>query len=130
MRKLLAAFFVTLVVAAPAAAQDYKPYNFNIGFGWTNPQGDFKKSFNTGWNGGIGFTYNLNPRLGVMAEYIYNRMDGPTKNILLSATPVAAALTSGIIESNHQMHVGSVNVVYHVESPDRPIGFYVLGGLG
>jgi opacity protein-like surface antigen len=130
MRRLLAAFFGVLIAAAPAAAQDYKPVDVNFGFGWTFPTADFKKSFDAGWNGAIGATFNINAKLGVQAEYMYSRMNGPDKTILLSATPVAAALTNGLIESNHQTHVGTFNLVYRSMNKERPVNGYVLGGGG
>jgi hypothetical protein len=130
MRKLLTAFFVTLVAAAPSAAQDHKPVDFNFGFGWTFPTSNFKTDFNTGWNGTFGVTFNLNEHVGLQAEYNYSRMNGPDKTISLTATPVAATITNGIIQSNHQMHVGSFNVVYRGNSAEHPIGGYVLGGAG
>jgi opacity protein-like surface antigen len=130
MRKLLTAFFVTLVAVAPAAAQDDKPVGFNFGFGWTFPQTEFKESFDAGWNGTIGATYNINEHFGVLAEYIYTRMGGPERTIRVTETPIAAVATNGLIESNHQMHVGSFNLVYREQSDERPIGVYVLGGAG
>lgn len=130
MRKLVLAVFGILVAAGPAAAQDYKPVDINIGFGWAFPSADFKNDFNAGWNGTIGATFNFSPHLGVQAEYIYARMNGPDKQILVSSTPVAAALTNGLIQSNHQMHVGSFNLVYKGQSGDHPLGGYVLGGGG
>jgi hypothetical protein len=57
-------------------------------------------------------------------------MNGPDKVITVSSSPIGAALTNGLIESNHQMHIGTANVVYKSQSSDRPIGGYVLGGLG
>jgi opacity protein-like surface antigen len=139
MRKLLTALWGIVILASPVAAQDYKPVDVNFGFGWAFPTGDFKERVNadgssggwdTGWNGTIGGTFNLNPNLGLQAEYIYARMNGPDKTISLAATPVAAQLTNGLIESNHQMHIGSFNVIYKGQSPDHPVGGYVLGGAG
>jgi opacity protein-like surface antigen len=130
MWKLLAALSLMLAVAAPARAQDYKPVDVNFGFGWAFPSADFAKSFDAGWNGGIGVTFNVNPKVGVQAEYMYTRMNGPDKTILVSATPVLASATNGIIESNHQMHVGTFNLVYKEQSQEHPIGGYVLGGGG
>src|SRR5258706_843669 len=130
MQKLLTACFVILVAASPATAQDYKPVDVTLGFGWTFPTSDFKADFNSGWNGIFGLTFNVNERLGVQAEYIYSHMNGPDKNISLSATPVAGALTNGIIQSNHQMHVGSFNLVYRSKNKGSAIGGYVLGGAG
>jgi hypothetical protein len=130
MRKVLTALFGVLVAAGPVAAQDYRPIGVNFGFGWTFPTTDFKNSFDAGWNGTVGVTFNVNEHLGFLADYTYNRMDGPQKTISLSATPVAAALTNGILESNHQMHVGTFDVVYNMKSQQHPFGGYVLGGGG
>src|SRR5436190_23756891 len=130
MKRVLTALFGVLVAVAPAAAQDHKPVDINVGFGWAFPSADFKNDFSAGWNGTIGATFNMTPHLGIQAEYIYARMTGPDKTILLSATPVASALTNGIIESNHQMHIGSFNLVYKTTNTDRPFGGYVLGGAG
>src|SRR4029453_4757829 len=118
MRRVLMAIFGIVVAAAPAAAQDYKPVDINFGFGWAFPAMDFKKSFDAGWNGAIGATFNLNELLGVQGEYIYTRMNGPDRTIPISSAPGLAALTNGIIESNHQMHIGSFNVVYRAQSSD------------
>lgn len=130
MRKLLAGLFLILVAAAPAAAQDYKPIDINIGAGWTFPTTDFKKSFDSGWNGTIGITFNITENVGILADYMYTRMDGPEKTISLTPTPVSGALTSGVIQSNHQMHVGTFDLIYHSQSKDGPVGGYVLGGGG
>jgi opacity protein-like surface antigen len=130
MRRLVAAAFVTLVAAAPAAAQDYKPIEWNIGFGATFPTADFKQNFDAGWNGTFGVTFNINEHLGVQGEYIYSRMEGPDKVISLTANPIGGAITNGLLQSNHQMHVGNVNLVYRGGNRDSGLGGYVLGGLG
>jgi hypothetical protein len=130
MQKVLTALFVILVAAGPAAAQDYKPVDINFGFGWAFPSLDFAKSFDAGWNGTIGATFNINEHVGIQADYTYLRMDGPEKQLLLSATPVAAAVTNGLLESNHQMHVGTFNLIYKGQSREHPIGGYGIGGGG
>jgi opacity protein-like surface antigen len=130
MQKLLTALFGIVLAAAPAAAQDYKPVDVNVGFGWAFPSADFKKEFDAGWNGTIGATFNLNKHLGIQAEYIYAHMDGPDRTVPLSTAPGLAALTNGIIESNHQMHIGSFNLIYKGQSSEHPVGGYVLGGGG
>jgi hypothetical protein len=130
MWKPMTALFGLLIAAAPAAAQDYKPVDFNFGFGWQFPATDFKRSFDTGWNGAAGVTFNLNEHLGIQGEYGYSRMEGPDRTISVTATPIAAAATNGIIQSNHQMHTGTFNLVYRTRSQDRPIGGYALAGPG
>ena len=129
MRKLMVAAFWILVAAAPATAQDDKPVNINIGFGWTMPEGNFKDSFDAGWNGNFGATFNISPTLGVQGEYMYARMDGPAKTILVSPSP-GGITSSQLLESNHQMHAFIGNIAYKNMSNDRLVGGYVLGGMG
>ena len=47
MRKLLAALFGLLILAAPVGAQD-RPVSINVGAGPLMPLGGFKDAFNTG----------------------------------------------------------------------------------
>jgi hypothetical protein len=129
MRKVLTMVFGLLVAAVPASAQD-KPVDINIGFGFMFPTGDIGSSFDMGWNGTIGGTFNITEHVGFMADYTYARMNGPDRTIPISSAPGLAALTNGIIESNHQMHFGTFNIIYKAQSEDRPFGGYVLGGLG
>jgi len=129
MRKLVVAALWILVAAGPAAAQDEKPVDFNFRFGWTMPQGDFKNSFDAGWDGQFAATFNISPALGVQGEYMYARMDGPAKTILVSPSP-GGITSSQLLESNHQMHAFTGNLVFKNMSPDRLVGGYVLGGGG
>src|SRR4051812_28482614 len=94
MRKMILALFGTLALAAPAAAQDYKPFDIAFGFGWAFPTTDLKNSFDAGWNGMIGGMFNLNQHWGIEADYTYAHMNGPDKQILVSSTPIAAAVTN------------------------------------
>jgi hypothetical protein len=128
MRKLVAVVFGLLLMAASASAQD-KPVSVNVGAGVLIPVGGFKDSFNTGWNGGIGATFNLSPTLGVQAEYMYNWMPGPEKTILVSPTP-GGITSSQLIESNHNIHSLTFNAVYTAPKGDSKVGGYGLGGLG
>ena len=93
------------------------------------PTSGFKDSFDVGWNGTIGATFNINEHLGVQGEYIYARMHGPEKTIFVSPVPGGAS-SDQLIESNHQMHIGAINLVYKNHRADRMVGGYVLGGLG
>lgn len=132
MRMRVGLGFVSLVVltAVPAGAQDYKPVDVNVSFGWTFPSSDFKNSFDAGWNGTFGATFNINEKFGIQGEYTYAHMNGPDKQLLLAATPVLAATTSGVLQSNLHMHVGIADVVYKIERHDRYVNGYVLGGGG
>ena len=79
MRKIVLVFALALL-AMPARgfAQD-KPVEVNFGGGVSFPVGNIADSFDTGWNGAIGVTFNVNPAVGVQAEYMYQRFGGPDR---------------------------------------------------
>jgi opacity protein-like surface antigen len=129
MLKRFAAALGILMAAAPAGAQDYKPVEVNVGFGVAFPLSSFKDSFNTGWNGGIGATFNVGPTVGILGEYMYHRMDGPDRTINVVSNPIAGAVSNGLLQSNQQIHSFTGNVVVHSKH-DTAVGGYVLGGLG
>jgi len=118
-----------MVLAAPAVgyAQD-KAAEFNVGGGFSFPSGDIKDTFDTGWNGTIGVTFNVSPVVGIQAEYMYQRFDGPTREFtnLLPTPQDSDSLLS--IESNQQVHAGTFNLV--VKSHGSAVGGYVLAGPG
>jgi len=129
MKKLLfGAFLVTLVAAAPARAQGDGPVHFNIGGGFTVPVSDVSERFGTGGGFNIGLTFDPSPVFGIQVEYGFNRLAGQETQIPLSATPVAAALTNGIIESHHNMQYIDFNGVFRASGGVvRPYG---IGGFG
>jgi hypothetical protein len=131
MRHLLAAALVVLLAGAPAVAQE-RPVGFNFGGGWAFPTSGLKDAFETGWNGAFGVTFNISPTLGVQAEYMYDRMGGPERTIQVFPTPTALVGSNQLIESNHQIHSGTFNLVFSPPLPEggAPIGGYFLGGGG
>jgi opacity protein-like surface antigen len=132
MRDLLAAAFVVLMAGTPAISQDV-PVGFNFGGGVAFPVGGLNDAFDIGWNGSLGLTWNITPEVGIQAEYMYDRLGGPSRSFDFSSTP-GGPLQSGIIESNHQVHTGTFNLVYRprIAANERsvPIGVYGLGGGG
>ena len=128
MRKLLAAVFGVLLAAAPAGAQD-KPVDVNFGFGWTFPQGDFADSFDSGWNGDFGVTFNISPTVGVQAEYMYQRMNGPERTIIVTP-PGGGVPNSELLESNQQAHAFLGNVVFGNLHQGGAFSAYGITGLG
>jgi opacity protein-like surface antigen len=130
MRKLSATLLGLLFASSPAFAQDHKPVDLNVGFGVIFPTSDLKNDFNAGWNGTIGVTFNVNEKLGFLVDYTYDRMNGPSKTISVTSNPIAGAVTNGVIDSNHQMHVVTFDAVYKATSKDSPVGGYILGGGG
>jgi opacity protein-like surface antigen len=132
MRKVAWMVLGSLAIAvAPAVAQD-KPVEVNIGFGWIFPiTSGLKNDFNAGWTGTIGATFWVNPKVGIMAEYTYDHMNGPDKTVLLSPGPGLPAVNNGLIQSNHQIHSGIFNVVFRpVPHPQGGVNGYILVGGG
>src|SRR5262245_60086630 len=113
MRAGLAAVLVVgfLTVAGSAQAQD-RPVGINFGAGVLMPLSGLNDAFDTGWNGGIGATFNVSPTLGIQAEYMYNWMPGPEKTITVFPGPAGGAGSNQLIESNHNMHTLTFNAVY------------------
>ena len=115
MKKVLfGALLVTLVAATPALAQgggvySDRPVHLNIGGGFTMPMSDVSDRFGTGGNFSIGMIVEPKPAVGIQFEYGYNGLDGAEVQVPLAASPVAALLTNGIIESHHSMHYLNVN---------------------
>jgi len=128
MRKVVLAAFMCLAAAGVAGAQD-KPVDVNFGFGFVMPVTGLNDSFDTGWNGNAGVTFNLTPTFGVQAEYMYMRMDGPQKTISVVSNPIAGAVTNGLLEANHQAHAITFNGVIKSKS-DGLVGGYGVAGFG
>ena len=128
MRKLLAAVFGILLAAAPVGAQD-KPVDINFGFGWTFPQGDFADSFDSGWNGEFAATFNVSEGLGVQAEYMYQRMNGPERTIIVTP-PGGGVPNSELLESNQQAHAFLGNLVFGNLHQGGAVSAYGITGLG
>jgi len=126
MRKIVLVFAVALL-AMPARgfAQD-KPVEVNFGGGVSFPVGNLADSFDTGWNGAIGVTFNVNPAVGVQAEYMYQRFGGPDRTFP-NADPIITDTI--LIESNHQLHAGTFNLVVR-STGGGGVGGYFLAGPG
>ena len=65
----------------------------------------------------------------------YDRLGGPDREINVVATPFDTESTVGTLESNHQLHTGTFNLVYSpwVNAEGRNshlVGAYFLGGGG
>ena len=123
MRRTLLISCVILVSAAVAQAQD-RPVNFNIGGGVTFPVGDVADTFDTGGFFQAGLSFHFNDTVGFEVDYQYHRLPGPERSF-----PSVSGTGPVLIESNHQMHVGSFNLL--VRSPSTSaVAAYFLAGPG
>jgi hypothetical protein len=129
-RQILLAFVTVILFALPAAAQVEQPFEFKIGGGVIWPMSDLKNDFNAGGEFEIGGTFWFTPMLGIEAQYVYEHMNGPEKTVPLSSTPIANALTNGLIESNHHVHAGVFDLAFRSHNPDQLVHGYGVAGLG
>ncbi len=127
MNTLPSVWIAPLVVAASlfapgaALAQD-SPVTANVGVGVIMPQGDVGDRFDAGITVPFGVTFNISESVGIQGEYSYSWMGGPDRTVMtMDGTE--------LIESNHSMHVGTVNLKFSPPSSGS-VGGYVLGGLG
>ena len=130
MRRLTLVLVLLTATAAPALAQDEKPYDINIGGGAIFPIGSYKDSFDTGGNFSIGGTYFVNPMIGIQAEYEYNRMNGPEKVLGLSNAPGAVITGNAVLQSNQQINAFIGYLILRSPARDHMVGFYGLAGGG
>jgi hypothetical protein len=112
-----------LAAAAPLArAQDddeVQHWNLNAGGGFSFPTGEAGKHFDWGWHGAAGAGWNPTARLGILAEYQYNRFT------LSDATLTAFHVPSG--DSNIWHITGNGMFRFN---PGKRIDGYVIGGYG
>jgi opacity protein-like surface antigen len=126
MRRFVGVFAILIAVfmARPATAQ-VRPVEINLGAGATFPVSDLGDVFDTGWNGAFGVTFNISETVGIQAEYMYHRMDGPDR-VFPNLEPGTGSDTV-LIESNHQMHTGTFNLVVRSNSGGAVNGYFLAG---
>ena len=120
----VSAILLTLFITRPATAQ-VRPVEINLGAGATFPTSNLGDVFDTGWNGALGVTFNVSQNVGIQAEYMYHRMNGPDR-VFPNLDPGAGSDTV-LIESNHQMHTGTFNLVVRSNSGGAVNGYFLAG---
>lgn len=120
------AILLTLFIPRQATAQ-VRPVEINLGAGATFPVSHLGDTFDTGWNGAVGVTFNVSQNVGIQAEYMYHRMDGPDRSFTNLRPDLGPDVV--VIESNHQMHTGTFNLVVRSNSGGAVNG-YLLAGPG
>ena len=118
------AILLTLFIPRQATAQ-VRPVEINLGAGATFPVSHLGDTFDTGWNGALGVTFNVSQNVGIQAEYMYHRMDGPDR-VFPNLEPGTGSDTV-LIESNHQMHTGTFNLVLRSNSGGAVNGYFLAG---
>jgi opacity protein-like surface antigen len=117
-----------IVGATPAAAQDERPVQLNIGGGFTGVYGAGSDRLGNGGNFTLGVIFKVNPVMSVQGEYGWNGMKQKQLQIPVSATPVASSIPTDFF-ADANMQYGDANVIFHphTQSKAKPYG---LAGLG
>jgi hypothetical protein len=117
---LLGIFFATVILLSAAlVAQSEDPkYTFNFGAGPGFPQGRVSDFANTGANIVVGGGLNLTRTLGVNSEFMWHNL--PPKDSVIAAT--------GAPDGHAGLYSVTGNMIF--KTPPRPLGGYVIGGIG
>ncbi len=110
--------------AIPAAAQDEKPVDFNIGGGFTIPYSDAKDAFGTGGNFQIGVTFNVTQEVGIQANYGYTRFG--SKDILPTST--STIISTIPLTAHNTMHDGDFSLVLSAPRKEAVAPYGLIGG--
>jgi opacity protein-like surface antigen len=107
-----------LLLARPSFAQGANKFTFNLGAGFTEPVRNFGR-LDTGFNINAGAGVNLDPHLGVIAEFGFNHM-GLTQRALDLA---------GVPDGSARIYSVTLNPVIRL-NPRGRFDAYVVGGGG
>jgi opacity protein-like surface antigen len=114
--------------AAPAAAQDEKPIQINIGGGFTGVYGAASDRIGNGGNFTVGAIFKVTPLVSVQGEYGWNGMKQKQLSLPVSATPFDTAIPTDFF-ADANMQYGDANILLHPKMSGKAQPYFV-GGLG
>jgi len=119
------AAFVLVASVTNAYAQD-KPVTINVGAGYTFALSDVRDHLGDGYNINLGVTFNVNPHIGIQAEYSFNGL-GEKQLALPTVTPPPGASAVRDVFADMNMQYGSFNLVLRPKVEGRAKPFIVVG---
>src|SRR4029078_6370151 len=124
-------FFVVaaLIAAAPAAAQDEKKVQLNIGGGYTGIYGAAADHIGNGGDFTLRVIFHVKPTIGIQGEYGWNGIGKKQLSLPVFPGPGGGTSVPTDFFAAGNMKSGHMNVLFHpnVKSKAKP---YVLAGLG
>jgi hypothetical protein len=102
-----------------AQAQDRR-FHFNVGFGPTFITKALGDRFSTGFGPSAGVTFDVTNRIGVQAEYSFNRFHAENYVDLLG----------GHFTAHHDSHQIDFNLIFNLTPRDSSVRAYISGGGG
>jgi opacity protein-like surface antigen len=118
-----------LAAAAPAAAQDDKPLQINIGGGFTGIYGAASDRIGNGGGFNIGALYKLNPLIALQGEYSWNGMKKKNIQLPVFATPASTDSVPTDFFADGNMQYGDFNVLVSPKVAGR-LAPYGITGIG
>jgi opacity protein-like surface antigen len=124
-------FFLAAVVlaAAPAAAQDVKPVQINIGGGFTGVYGSASDHIGNGGHFNLGVIFNLTPVVSLQGEYGWNGMQKKQLQLPVSVTPFDVGVPTDFFADGN-MQYGDFNLILHAAPSSAKLQPYAVTGLG
>jgi opacity protein-like surface antigen len=132
MRSVIASAVVAvMLVALPARAQDpEKRVDFNFGGGWTATTGEVSNHLGSGYNINFGMTVNVNPKIGILAEYSYNGLGQKQVSLPVVGNPIAGSTpVNQNFFGDMNMQYGDFDVVFR-PMPEKKASVYFMAGMG
>ena len=115
-----------LLVAAPAAAQDERPVQLNIGGGYTGVYGPAADHVGNFGNFTIGVIGKMTPMVSIGAEYGWNGMKKKNIQLPVSVTPNGSAVPSDFFADGN-MQYGDFNVLVHPNTSGKAAPYFITG---
>jgi opacity protein-like surface antigen len=118
-----------LVAAAPAAAQDEKPLQINVGGGFTGIYGAASDRIGNGGGFNVGAIYKVNPLIALQGEYSWNGMKKKNLQLPVFATPASTDSVPTDFFADGNMQYGDFNVLVSPKVEGR-LAPYGITGIG
>ena len=126
-RRYALVLLAVMAAAAPAAAQDVKPVQLTIGGGFTGVYGAASDRIGNGGNFTLGVLFNVNPVLGVQAEYAWNGVKQKQLSLPVFPQPLqgSGVPTDFFADTNMQYFDG--NLHFNVPTSGKAQPFVITG---
>jgi hypothetical protein len=120
-------FGLTVLPQVAAQQKDFSKFTMGGSIGLSNPLGKSSDLFDVGYLATIGAGYNFSKKLGVIAEYGYNRMGIDQK--AADALAGISSTTGSAVAATGKVWAITGNAIMRANRPGK-VNFYGIGGAG
>jgi len=118
-----------LLVALPAAAQDEKPVQINVGGGYTGVYGAGKDHVGSGGNFTLGVIFHTKSPVSIQGEYGWNGMKQKQLSLPVFGNPGASSGVPTDFFADANMQYGDLNAIFAPKMTGKAAPYF-LAGLG